>query len=75
MHDAVQFELRGRPAVAIVTEPFVRAGQAMASLDGFDDFPLVTLPHPTAELSRRDVTAAALRLMPDVAAVLLTGRP
>ncbi len=58
----------------IITEPFVGAGRAMASLDGRADYAFVTLPHPTAELRGDAVAAAARRVAPQLAAILL-GRP
>ena len=71
MHDAVLFERRGRPAAVIITDPFVGAGRAMAALDGLPHIPMLTMPHPTAELARDDVSSAAARLVDQVAAVLL----
>lgn len=70
MHDGTQFERRGRPAAVIITDPFVGAARAMATLDGLDGFPFLTLPHPTAELDPDDVLAAAARLADAVAAIL-----
>lgn len=74
MHDGAQFELRGVPAVVVITEPFTGAGRAVAALDGLPHLPMVTLPHPTAELSREGVTAAAARIADEVAAILLGSR-
>ena len=71
MHDGAQFELRNVPAVVVITEPFVGAGRAVAALDGLPDLAMVTLPHPTAELSRDGVAAAAAHVADEVAAILL----
>ena len=58
----------------IITEPFVGAARAMAALDGLETFPVLTLAHPTAELTASDVLAAGARLADDVAAILCGGR-
>lgn len=73
MHDGIQFERRGVPAVVLVTEPFVGAARAMAALDGLPQFPFLTLPHPTAELHAHEVRRAAQLLADQVAAILLDG--
>ena len=75
MHDGIQFERRGVPAVVFVTEPFVGAARAMAALDGLSQFPFLTLPHPTAELHADEVRRAAQLLADQVAATLLDGAP
>ena len=71
MHDGASFELRGVPAVVVITDPFVGAGRAVAALDGIPGLPLLTLPHPTAELNGPAVLVAAARLAGEAAAVLL----
>ena len=73
MHDGIQFERRGVPAVVLVTEPFVGAARAMAALDGLAQFPFVTLPHPTAELSPEAVRRSAHAVADQVVAILLRG--
>lgn len=74
MHDGIQFERRGVPAVVLVTEPFVGAARAMAALDGLPQFPFLTLPHPTAELRADAVRRAAHLVADQVVAILLGGR-
>ena len=74
MHDGIQLERRGVPTGVILTEPFVGAGRAMASLDGRADYTFVSLPHPTAELRGDEVVASAKTVAPKLLAILL-GRP
>jgi hypothetical protein len=71
--DAVQFEDQGLPSVAIVTEPFVATCRAMAALRGYDEYPLIVVPHPVTSLDLEQVDALADSLTPDVAALLLEG--
>jgi hypothetical protein len=44
--DCILFEQKGIPAVAIITEPFVRSGEAMAKTYGKADYGFAVLPHP-----------------------------
>lgn len=59
MLDAVQFEQRGIPAVALVTAPFAATCTAMAELHGFRDYPFVVLPHPVTSLTAEQVRQRA----------------
>jgi hypothetical protein len=60
--DAVDFESRGLPAAAVITEPFVGACKAMARLRGFEDYPLVVAPHPVTSLDLAGAEALAYAL-------------
>jgi hypothetical protein len=71
--DAVQFEERGIPAVAIVTAPFAATCSAMAELHGFRDYPFVVLPHPVTSLTAEGVAQRADDATPRVEALLLAG--
>ena len=72
MLDAVHFEQAGVPAAAVLTEPFAATGTAMAELQGFDDYPFATVPHPIGSLAEAQadaladaVTATVLGLLTD----------
>lgn len=72
MLDAVHFEQAGVPAVAVLTEPFAATGTAMAELQGIDDYPFATVPHPIGSLTEAQgdaladaVTATVLGLLAD----------
>lgn len=59
MLDAVHFEQVGVPAAAVLTEPFATTGTAMAELQGFDDYPFATVPHPIGSLTESQADAIA----------------
>lgn len=48
--DAVSFEERGVPCVAVVTDPFARKTQFEAQALGLESIALVVLPHPVGYL-------------------------
>jgi len=60
--DAINFEKRGIPAVAIVTDPFAPTAAAVAELNGMSCYPVVVVPHPFGSLDE-----AAVRSRADVA--------
>jgi hypothetical protein len=68
--DALMFEERGIPGIAVVTEPFRQTGTAMAATWGLPGFPFLAVPHPIANLGDADLDAIAARLAADVAALL-----
>jgi hypothetical protein len=57
--DAINFEKQGIPAVAVITEPFLLTGQAMAELNGMAGYPFVVVPHPFGSLDEATVRARA----------------
>ena len=59
MLDAINLEKRGIPAVAVVTEPFVKTAQAVAELNGVSGYPFVVVPHPFGSLDTAAVQARA----------------
>ena len=59
MLDAINFEKQGVPAVAVVTEPFVRPAHAVAEMNGIPDYPFVVVPHPFGSLDEAAVHARA----------------
>ena len=71
MHDAIEMEKRGVPAVAICTEPFISSAKAMSKLGGIPDYPFVILPHPMAHLSDEELRDYAVRAAPDTLRILL----
>lgn len=46
MHDAIAIERLGRPAAAVMTEPFVPTARALAGALGLPNYPLCVIPHP-----------------------------
>ena len=74
MHDALEAERRGIPAVAVITERFAQTARGVAELNGLPDYPFVVIGHPIAndrdEDLRAKAEAAVARLVP-----LLIERP
>jgi hypothetical protein len=68
--DALMFEERGIPGVALVTTPFRQTGAAMAATWGLPGFHFLDLAHPIAILGDREMDARADELTPLVAALL-----
>jgi hypothetical protein len=46
MHDAVQFELHGKPAVAVIEDVFEPLAEAKKELMGLPDFEAIIIEHP-----------------------------
>jgi hypothetical protein len=57
--DAINFEKQGIPAVAVITEPFVRTAEAVATLNGMPGYPFVVVAHPFGSLIQTAVRARA----------------
>ena len=73
LHDAIQLEQLGVPAVLIVTEPFVPMIDAFAVSLGMPGYAsIVVLPHPVSSLGRDELREIAERAAPDVARCLTT---
>jgi hypothetical protein len=68
--DALMFEERGIPGIALVTEPFRQTGSAMATTWGLPGFRFIATPHPIAILGDREMDERADRLLPLVADLL-----
>jgi len=68
--DALMFEERGIPGIALVTEPFRQTGAAMAATWGLPGFRFLDVPHPIAILGDKDMDDRADQLVPAVAELL-----
>jgi hypothetical protein len=68
--DAINFEKQGVPAVAVVTEPFIRTAQAVAEMNGIPDYPFVVVPHPFGSLDEAGVHARADAALARIEALL-----
>jgi len=69
--DAITFEKRGIPAVAIITAPFVPTAEAMAGLAGMPGYPCAVVAHPIGSLGRADLDARADGIAARVEALLI----
>lgn len=72
MLDALLFEERGIPGIAVVTEPFRQTGAAMAATWGLPGFRFLDIPHPIANLGDKELNERADRLAPLVVDLLRT---
>jgi hypothetical protein len=59
VNDATQFELRGIPAVALITEPFQRLTTEFAARLGVPDLNRCVVPHPVASRSQEHLEKLA----------------
>jgi hypothetical protein len=57
--DALMFEERGIPGVALITAPFHQTAAAMASTWGLPGFKFLEMPHPVANLSEEQMAERA----------------
>src|SRR5262249_59938170 len=66
LHDSVEIEKAGRPAVTVVTEAFEGAAAARAAVLGLPEHPRVIVEHPLASRTPSEVekvaSAAATRI-------------
>ena len=62
MHDAIEAERLGIPAVAVITDRFVRSAQLVGELNGLPGYPFAVIGHPVA-----NDNDAALRLKAEAA--------
>lgn len=68
LHDAIQLEQLGVPAVVIITEPFVPMVSAFAASLGMAGYPaFVVLPHPVSSLDDSELRQIAATAAADVA--------
>jgi hypothetical protein len=68
--DALMFEERGIPGIALVTEPFRQTGTAMAATWGLPGFRFVETSHPVAILHEEEIEDRADHLLPLILALL-----
>lgn len=66
-------ELKGVPAVSVMTSAFVDAAELMARVQGMPDHPFAVIEHPIASADAAGLEARA-RLAASYAASVLTGQ-
>ena len=71
LHDSVEMEQQGRPAVTLVTEAFVAAAVARAAALGLPDHPRVAVAHPLASRRADEVEQMAAAAVASVAAAIV----
>jgi hypothetical protein len=72
--DAINFEKQGIPAVAVITEPFVLTAEAVGTLNGMPDYPVVAVAHPFGSLDPATVRARADGALALIERLLLGGQ-
>ena len=63
-------ERAGIPAVSLCTDAFKITAEAMANQMGFPGFRYVTLPHPVASRTEKEIDQMVRDALPDVIQVL-----
>ena len=62
------------PTASIITDVFMRTGDAMARSWGLKDFKFVAMPHPIANLTDEQLDQRARDITPQVVKLLLEGQ-
>ena len=67
LHDAIEAERLGIPAVAIITDRFIRSAEVMGELNGLPGYPFAVIAHPVAN---NDDAALRLKAQAAVKAIV-----
>jgi hypothetical protein len=70
LHDGIELEKRGVPAVVIITSEFVTPAKAMADIQGIPDYPFAVVPHPIGSLTDEGLEELAKEALPQVLSLL-----
>jgi len=70
VHDGIEIEKRGVPAVVVCTEQFTKTGEAIAQMRGLPGYPFVVIPHPIANLEQKELAGRAEIAFPQVVMLL-----
>jgi hypothetical protein len=73
VHDGIEIEKRGIPAVAICTEAFLPGLEALAQMRGMPDYRFAVVPHPLGVLFDDELRQRAELAAPQVVEIV-TGR-
>jgi hypothetical protein len=68
--DGTAFERKGVQTAAILTDTFRRPGDAMARVQGFQNYRYAVIPHPISSLNQEQVREHARAVLPDVLEIL-----
>jgi hypothetical protein len=71
--DGIVLERAGIPAVSLCTDAFKITAEAMANQMGFPGYRYVTLPHPVASRTEKEIGEMVRDALPDVIRVLGAG--
>jgi len=67
VHDTIEFEKRGIPAVVIITEAFRNAALFQFRSKGMENHPYIEMPHPVSNLSSEQMRALTLTFVDSIA--------
>ena len=70
MADGTIFERKGVQTAAILTDTFRRPGDAMARVQGFQNFRYAVITHPISSLNEEQIRERARTVLPEVLAIL-----
>jgi hypothetical protein len=70
LHDGIELDRRGVPAVVICTDQFVASARAQAAICGNPDYPFAVVAHPIGSLTPAELRARAEAALPQVIAIL-----
>jgi hypothetical protein len=68
--DGTILERKGLQTAVIVTHTFKRAGDAMARVQGFENYRYASMTHPISSLNRAQIKERAEAVLPEVLAIL-----
>jgi len=73
LHDSVEMERQGRPAVTVITQAFEVAAAMRAGVLGLPEHPTVVVEHPLASRTVADVETMVDAAVGRIAAALTGG--
>ncbi len=71
MHDAIEAERLGIPAVAIITDRFVHSAELVGQLNGMPGYPFVVIAHPVANNDDAVLRVKAQAAVRDIVPLLI----
>jgi hypothetical protein len=71
LHDAIEVEKLGVPAVGVMTTKFVSAADLMARVLGADGYRYVAIEHPISSAGDAALAAEAARTVAEGSAILM----
>ena len=74
MLDGILFEKHGVPAASIITDVFEATGRAMAQAWGLPTYKYLSMPHPIANLTEKELDQRARDMVPQIVQLLLQGQ-
>jgi hypothetical protein len=68
--DGTTFERKGIQTATLLTDTFLRPGDAMARVQGYPGYRYAVMPHPISSLNQAQVRERALGVLPQVLEIL-----